>query len=165
MNELNYIWDIYNSSFPEDEKRSIELQKKILKDSRYSFRPLKDKDEIVGFIAIWDLDDFIFIDHYAIDKKYRGKGYGKRFLKELLNEFNKMIVLEVEKPENDIAKRRIKFYEELNFYLNNFSYKQPAYEKNKKSVTLLVMTYPKSVDKDTFNKIKNKLYNDVYEFL
>lgn len=163
MKDFNRIWDIYEKSFPEDERRSIELQKKILKNPKYEFRPLYDNEKIIGLLAKWDLDDFIFVDHFAIDERYRGKGYGKKFIKELLEKSNKIVVLEVEKPETIIAKKRIEFYERLNFHLNHFSYNQPAYGENKKPVPLLIMTYPEPLDEDGFMRIKGKLYKDVYK--
>jgi len=162
MENFNEIWDIYNNSFPKDEKRDLKLQKKILKNPRYKMESLKDGEEIVGFITTWDLDEFLFVEHFAIDEKHRGKSYGKKFLERLIDTTNKKIVLEVEKPNTIQAKRRINFYERLNFKLNKYPYEQPAYDKDKESIPLMIMTYPNSIEKEEFNIVKDKLYNVVY---
>ncbi|MGO1371989.1 MAG: GNAT family N-acetyltransferase [Senegalia sp. (in: firmicutes)] len=162
MENFDKIWDIYNSSFPEDEKRNLNLQKEILKDPRYKMKSLKDDEKVVGFITTWDMDDYLFVEHFAIDEKYRGKSYGKKFLKDLINKTDKNVVLEVELPDTKIAKRRIGFYERLNFKLNNYDYMQPAYAKDKEPMPLMIMTYPETIDKDEFNEVKDNLYNIVY---
>ncbi|MGO1369677.1 GNAT family N-acetyltransferase [Senegalia sp. (in: firmicutes)] len=162
MENFDKIWDIYNSSFPEDEKRNLNLQKEILKDPRYKMKSLKDDEKVVGFITTWDMDDYLFVEHFAIDEKYRGKSYGKKFLKDLINKTDKNVVLEVELPDTKIAKRRIGFYERLNFKLNNYDYMQPAYGKDKEPMPLMIMTYPETIDKDEFNEVKDNLYNIVY---
>lgn len=162
MENFNKIWDIYNSSFPEDEKRNLNLQKEILKDPRYKMKSLKDDEKVVGFITTWDMDDYLFVEHFAIDEKHRGKSYGKKFLKDLIDKTDKNVVLEVELPDTKIAKRRIGFYESLNFKLNNYDYMQPAYGKDKEPMPLMIMTYPETIDKDEFNEVKDNLYNIVY---
>lgn len=162
MENFNEIWDIYNSSFPEDEKRNLNSQKKVLKNPRYKMKSLKDDGKVVGFITTWDMNDFLFVEHFAIDEKYRGRSYGKKFLKKLIDKTDKNIVLEVEKPNTTQAKRRINFYERLNFKLNNYDYKQPAYGKDKEPMPLMIMTYPATIGKVEFNEVKNNLYNIVY---
>lgn len=160
--QFNQVWDIYEEAFPENERRSLDQQKKIFNNTRYELRPLYDRHRIVGFIATWDFDDFIFIEHYAIYNKYRGQGYGKSFLKGFIEQVHKSIVLEVETPDTDIAKRRIGFYQSLGFYCNPFDYVQPSYEEGKESVPLLLMTYPDAIDKETFDRIRDRLYKEVY---
>lgn len=163
MDSLKEIWNIYIDSFPEDERRSIELQKEALKKPGYNLIPILIGEKIIGFMATWDLDDFIFIEHYAINQKYRGRGYGRKFLKSMLNKCKKKLVLEVERPTTDIAKRRIKFYQGLNFHLNHFRYIQPPYDRSKKPISLMIMTYPGPIDQGEFYEIKDRLYNTVYE--
>lgn len=160
--QFNQIWNIYEEAFPEDERRSLEQQKEILKNTRYELRPLYDKHRILGFIATWDLDDFIFIEHYAIFNKCRGQGYGTTFLKSFLEEADKNVVLEAEKPVNIIANKRIEFYQDLGFYCNPFDYIQPPYEEGKESVPLLILTYPDAIDKEMFSRIRKRLYKEVY---
>ncbi|SJZ93067.1 GNAT family N-acetyltransferase [Garciella nitratireducens] len=166
MNEFEQIWKIYQESFPKDEKRNLSLQKQILKNPNYHIIPFYKENILVGFMATWELDweldKFIFIEHYAMDKRYRGQGYGEKFLRDFLQKTSKRIVLEVEKPETSIAKRRIQFYQRLGFYCNPFNYVQPSYEQDQQPVPLLLMTYPDPVSKEIFQHIKDKLYREVY---
>ncbi len=162
MKEFDEIWNIYCDSFPRDERRNLEQQMIILNNHLYSLNPIYDNKKIVGFYSVWDAETFTFIEHIAIDKKFRRKGWGSKALKEVTHKLDKKIILEVEKPETNEAKKRIKFYKKSGFCLNQYDYEQPAYDKDKQSVPLLIMSYPNKITIDEFKKIKNKLYKMVY---
>ncbi len=75
---------------------------------------------------------------------------------------NKKIVLETERPETDIARRRIRFYERLGFKLNRHNYTQPAYSPEKKPVPMFIMSHPKEITEQEFSAIREKLHKTVY---
>lgn len=162
MKNFNEIWAIYKEAFPLDECRDLEKQKEILNNSLYKLNPIYDKNKLVGFIALWDIDSFIFIEHFAIKKEFRGKGYGKKIIKEVINNYNKDIILEVERPTTTNSKRRIEFYKRLGFCLNEYEYYQPAYNNDTKSIPLHIMSYNKKMTEVEFNKVKRELYTKVY---
>ncbi|MCY6484755.1 GNAT family N-acetyltransferase [Clostridium aestuarii] len=162
MKEFSEIWTIYCESFPEDERRTARQQKEILSNDYYKLKSIYYDNVLAGFYGLWHLEHFIFIEHIAIDKKLRGKGYGSRTIKEIIRKSDKKIILEVEKPKNYEAKKRIEFYEKLGFHLNYYDYEQPAYDETKESVSLMIMSYPNKIATDEFKIIKNELYNRVY---
>lgn len=162
MRNFNEVWKIYESAFPEDERRSLQQQQKILNNCLYNFTPIYNNGSLVGFVAFWLLKDFIFIEHLAIDKNLRGKGYGAQITKNIISKYDKKIILEVEKPNTNQAKRRIDFYEKLGFCLNKYDYTQPAYNPNKKAVPLYLMSYPKKISKKEFTKVNTILYEKIY---
>ncbi|HLD72201.1 MAG TPA: hypothetical protein VJA23_01310 [Candidatus Nanoarchaeia archaeon] len=43
--EFRGVWGIYESSFPSDERRTMDLQKKLIKNKRYSFFSIVIKDK------------------------------------------------------------------------------------------------------------------------
>ncbi len=155
-------WELYESSFPSDERRTLSAQREVFNDGRYDFFTVEIDEEVVAILAVWDLGDFLFIEHFAVIERLRGSGVGTKLLQEYLSMKNKKIVLEVEHPKTVIAKKRIRFYERLGFNLNSFEFIQPPYDKNKDSVSLLLMTYPGGVDESVFSLIKQKLYSIVY---
>lgn len=161
--DFEKIWTIYEEAFPHNERRSWDLQIDIQNNPAYDLYPLWDAERIIGLIGTWDLDDFLFIEHYAIDNKCRGQGYGKSFLKRIIEETDKTIVLEVEKPENEISIKRIEFYKGLGFHCNPYNYLQPSYGKGKDLVPLLVMSYPQAIVEDDFDGIRDRLYREVYK--
>lgn len=162
--DFDSFFELMSEAFPSIERRSYENQKELLYEDLYNIVISKDKDHnINGFIANWQFNDFNFIEHFAVDSKKRGHGLGTSMLKEYLNKCNKPIFLEVEFPENDISKRRIEFYKQYGFYLNDFEYWQPPMQKQHDFLPLKVMSYPKPVNEAEFIKFKNIVYDRVYK--
>lgn len=159
--ELQELWKIYQYSFPESERRDLQHQKRILKDPLYHLLPLYDQHNLSGFVAFWDLNTFIFIEHLAIKKTLRGKGYGSKAIKRMASKYPK-IVLEVEKPDTRDARRRISFYERLGFILNSYPYLQPPYQPRMYPVPLFLMSFPRKLKEWEFHQTRNILYTRVY---
>ncbi len=155
-------WEIYNSSFPIDEKRDLNSQEKIFIKKNYAFCAILNENKIIGILSFWDLDNFLFIEHLAVKENQRNKGFGTKILKKFLVENNRTSILEVEKPNTAIDMKRIRFYEKLGFALNKFDYIQPSYGKNKKPVQMILMTYPNKKKKNEFSLIMKKIHLEVY---
>lgn len=162
--DFSSFFSLMENSFPSIERRSREGQKNLFKENSYKVFGHKDSSgNVIAFIATWEFENFIFIEHFAVDNKLRGNGLGSYMIKELLEECKKPIFLEVEEPENDLAARRIKFYKRLGFNLNHFDYLQPPLQKEHVHLPLKVMSYPSKVDGEKFNKFKSQVYNKVYK--
>jgi len=80
----------------------------------------------------------------------------------LTAEISVPVILEVEEPFTDVAKKRIAFYERLNFRISEQEYYQPPYSVGKNRVKMLLMSYPEKLDPNKFTTIKNKIYQTVY---
>ncbi len=162
LKNFQKAWKIYEEAFPYDERRSLSQQKGLLDNPLYHFNCLHAGGQLAGFIAWWKLDGFVFIDHFAIDKKQRGNGLGQKFLEKFISDQSLYTVLEVEKPSSVQAKKRIAFYQRLGFHLNEYDYLQPPFSEDKNPVPLLLMSHPASLDGDGFLKTKSELYRVVY---
>ena len=79
--------------------------KYLINNKNYIVKVIKSKDKIFGFLVIRYLDkNLIDIYSIAIKDKYQNKGYGYRFLKDVLKNFSGYkITLEV--SENNSAKK------------------------------------------------------------
>lgn len=161
MSALEQMWSIYVDSFPMEERRDISGQRRILENPLYHLHPLRHHGEVVGFVALWDIKQFVFVEHLAIKRTIRGHGYGSQTIKRLTAKYSH-IVLEVESPTTQIARRRIHFYQKHGFHLNPYKYDQPPYVAGQASVPLLLMTFPKPVDMEQFHCIEKTLRTVVY---
>ncbi len=161
--EFKEAWKIYEEAFPEDERRNLKDQTKLMEENKfYSFYGVIKEENLVAIIAEWDFGTFRFIEHFAIKKNLRGKGIGTELLKNYLPQKENKVVLEVERPKDEISKKRISFYERLNFFLNSFDYIQPAYDENKKPLPMFIMSYPNPLSKEEFKLIRENLHLKVY---
>lgn len=163
-NDFDKVFKLMERSFPEDEYRTYEEQKALLDNAVYQIYiiPDSESDDIKAFIAVWEFESIAYIDHFVVNPVYRNGGIGSKMLSELANLLKKMICLEVELPDNELAARRINFYERNNFFLNEYPYMQPPISAGRESIPLLIMTSGKSVNSDEFDKIKTLLYTQVY---
>lgn len=162
MDELADLWQIYTEAFPECERRNFKQQQEVLKNPNYQVKPVYKDNALVGFYAYWNLDSFIFLEHFAINRKYRGRGYGSRVIKGLTKKTSRRIILEVERPETPSAEKRIRFYQRMGFKLHPYRYHQPPYQPKQPVVPLLLMSYPTELGPTDFIQVTRKLYQEVY---
>ena len=169
--DFNIAEDLYLSSFPKEERRSLESIYKLLEEDIFEFVPIFFDEDFKGFANLWFFKDFTYIEHLAITPKERNKGYGTKFLNDLtsnklhsINHKIENIVLEVELPANPIAQRRISFYERLGFKLLDDYYFQPPYEKDSEGVEMKIMLFPADKENNiSFKHIQETLYKNVYK--
>lgn len=142
--------DIYKVSFPIFEQRIIKNQIDVLKDDRYNFIVIYENRELVGILLYWDLDNCKYIEHLAISPSLRGKNYGSRVLKEFC-ENNGTIILEIDPPVDDISIKRLNFYSNLGFELQDFEHIHPPYRKDYNGHKLKVMSFNRNLSEDEYN--------------
>lgn len=109
--------NIYNECFY-DMRKALDIKPyyfyssmEELKDKKERIFILKENNELIGSVAILDNG----IDDLIVNKKYQGKGYGKKLL---LYAINKMQNLKIEKITLHVAKwseKALKLYENNGF--------------------------------------------------
>lgn len=164
--DLEFFEKIYIESFPPSERRSLlKMFHLIEKEERFSlFIILNSQKERIGFISLWNLESFVYMEHFAISSDFRNGGYGKSILHELINNTNKPIVGEIELPSSsDMAARRKLFYEKIGFKASSYPYEQPPYEDGFEPIPMLLISYG-NLELE-YNKIKSILYSTVYNKL
>lgn len=163
--EFKQVFSIIEQSFPIDEYRTFEEHKELLNEPEYCIyvQHATHGGNIQAFLAVWQFEDFTYIEHFAIDPALRGQGIGSAILQEVHQLFPRQICLEVELPRNNFAKRRISFYERNGFFLNDYPYMQPPLSKGKNELPLIIMTSKARIGKERFRQIQKKLYQKVYK--
>lgn len=160
INETNFpeIYRIMQASFSDDEYRPYDEQLALFEEPEYRIYYMP-----AGFLAVWEFESFIYIEHFAVDPAIRNSGTGSAMLQELVKQYQKPICLEVELPEDELTRRRIGFYERNGFVFNEYPYIQPPISKGKSPVPLRIMTYGSAITQDTFEEMKRVLYQRVYK--
>lgn len=161
INETNFpeIYRIMQASFSDDEYRPYDEQLALFEEPEYRIYYMS-----AGFLAVWEFESFIYIEHFAVDPALRNSGTGSAMLQELVKQYQKPICLEVELPEDELTRRRIGFYERNGFVFNEYPYIQPPISKGKSPVPLRIMTYGSAITQDTFEEMKRVLYQRVYKY-
>jgi len=150
------------SSFPEEEYRPLDELRLFTRDKQCFYNHIiLDGDNPVGFITYWMLSNFYYVEHFAMDKRYRNEGYGKETINQLCERIHP-IVLEVEIPNNNLAQRRIEFYLRQGFILWNNFYVQPPYKPGNAAVPMYLMNYGKLNPANDFERVKEEIYREIY---
>ncbi len=159
---LDFAENLYITSFSPNERRDFNVAVDLQTSSPVTFFVIFENDIAIGILVIWELADFLYIEHLAIDPNLRGKGLGSGIVKEILSKSLKQVILEVERPETIEAQRRIRFYQNMGLVLNaDWNYIQPAYDKEKEAVPMFLMSR-NPLDSTEYEKIRDELYARVY---
>ncbi len=163
--EFSRAMNLYENSFPYDEKREKLSQQSIMSHPDYRFMLIYDGETFVGEVLYWERESDIYIEHFCILPKFRNRGYGEKTL-TLLKENGKSVILEIDLPNTPIAQRRQGFYERNGFIKNPHYHKIPPYHADCDGVELLVMTYPREISKDEYQNffcyIKDTVMKDCF---
>lgn len=158
---FNTVFDKMKTAFPYEERRDYSDQKECLENKYFKFFEIYDCDLAVGFTALWVFENFVFIEHIAIDEDKRGSGYGSKAIELIKEKYNKPLILEAEAPVTEQQIKRIKFYNRLGFNVNSFNYTQPSYHGGE-GVPLLILSYPNKLTDEEFDEFFRETRREVY---
>ena len=158
------IFPLLEAAFPVTELRIKEDQRSLLQEEKYVLCGVRKEGRFAAVFATWEIDDFLYIEHFAVKEECRNDGYGGMLLEKLLEEKGKPMVLEVEVPEDELTCRRVGFYERHGLVYNEYPYLQPPLRKGNDLLPLRFMTYPASVDAETYERYKKQMYKFVYKY-
>lgn len=163
VQHYKFMEELLTVAFPPEEYRELEnLREYTDRIGHFQNNIIFDDDTPVGFITYWNFGHFYYVEHFAINPALRNGGYGKRALEHLCEEIILPIVLEVEKPVEEMAKRRINFYMRHGFTLWEKEYEQPPYKAGDDFLPMYLMVHgDMQCDKD-FDEIKKRIYKEVY---
>lgn len=156
------VWNIMEHSFPPEERRTRMGQENLLDNPYYQLYGYKKEGIVAAFFAVWQFEKLLFVEHFAVSEAYRNSGIGAELLQQLLKMMHMPTVLEVELPEGELPRRRIGFYERNGFVWNDYDYMQPSMQEGKSEIPLRIMSYPKALNQNLFETVRDTLYREVY---
>ena len=158
------IFPLLEQAFPETELRIKQDQRALLQEPCYRLYGVRREGAFAAVFATWEIDDFLYIEHFAVKEEYRNGGYGGGLLDALLEEKGRPMVLEVELPEDALTKRRIGFYQRHGLVFNDYPYLQPPMRKGQGMLPLRLMTKPAALDEETYRRYKKQIHSIVYKY-
>ena len=159
VEDFDAMYDELERSFISEERRDREDARRLINDGVYTVYHVLDSEARVGFVTVWELDGFAFVEHFVTYGRFRNMGYGSSALELLKARYDK-IVLEAEPPNDNLTARRVAFYGRNGFCKNSQYYFQPSYRKGGDGVELVIMSYPRLLD--DFDSAVSKIYKKVY---
>ncbi len=153
--------DIYNMSFPIFEQRSDKQQQTAFNSPNYHLQALVEDETLLSFISYWDFEDYIYIEHLAVNSAYRGQNIGSSTLNLFAREKEKCILLEIDPPIDLISKDRLRFYSHLGYKPNMYKHLHPAYNLAYPPHELVVLSLYKTLSEEQYKQFCSDLVNIV----
>ena len=164
--EIKEALDLYVEAFPLCERRDNDEWLACLDESNgkpFTLFGIFKESSFMGFFTCWELDGFVYGEHFAVNSKARGNGIGAQTVKALKSHYAPLpFILEVETPEGEMAVRRIGFYQRQGFHLNDEKYLQPPYRESEDWFELKLMSTDPKYLTENFEHVRNEIYQKVY---
>ncbi|MCM1033993.1 MAG: GNAT family N-acetyltransferase [Paludibacter sp.] len=149
--------DLYASSFPLCEQRTVNQQQWAFEQSDYQLIAYCNRGAFVGFLSIWRMHSCIYVEHFSVQKSLRGKGWGSRILQDFQQQNNHCIILEIDPVCDDVTRARLRFYEHCGFCQNPYHHLHPPYREGFKPHPLTIMSYPSALTQTLFHEFTSDL--------
>lgn len=152
---------LYEGSFPEEERRASEQLFGEHQPEGLELYIIYEQEgkRMLGFVSLWAMQGFRFVEHFALFPELRSRGYGAEVLRWLQSLEAEPIVLECEHPGEEMARRRLGFYERCGFVVIDSDYQQAPYGEGLPWVPMLLLAYGKA---PALEAIKKQIYLKVY---
>ena len=137
--KLSRIFSAYESTFPEDERRDKDQFLSLIENPDCFIFAVKNDDDFVGYLILWKLEDFYFLEHFEVFEEFRNLKLGSQILSELQEKFGNMILESEPSDWNEMAERRINFYVRNGYSIVSKEYVQPSYGEGKKELKLFLL--------------------------
>lgn len=162
--DYGFAQNLFEMAFPIDERPLFHTLASRDK-SKFSFQVVYDEAMPIGLLSHWVFEGgVVYIEHFAVAEQLRNAGYGKKILEAFMSTGLEQVVLEVEKPSTEMARRRKNFYKRLGFVDNPQQYFQPSYHGNDEMLPMDILSL-KPLSDEYFCEVKSMLYEYVYHKL
>lgn len=160
---LASLVNLYVDSFPESERRDRSRLLSMIDGNQCMnlCSIIDDGGEVAGLLVYWDFDRFIYLEHFAIFPSMRNHGIGRKLLEHLFSKTDKVIFLEAEPDDTEMAKRRIGFYCRNGFEVVKKDYVQPSYVTDGEELPLWVLAHGQT-DDNFVNEAVERIKEEVY---
>lgn len=146
-------WQIYEESFPVEERRTLEEQIQLFDKKIFKMLCYVENETVIAIVFYWTLEQYTFLEHFAIDSTLRGLSYGSKILQEFLKNHSYDIVLEIEPIVDTMTQKRLRFYERFGFVVNSHTHFQVPFRKDAKQLQLLFLSFKKQLSLDEYNAL------------
>ncbi len=154
------IFRSYEKTFPADERRNQNQFNALFQNPNTKVFIIQQEQENIGYLITWQVLDFYYIEHFEVFSTFRNRNLGSEILKEF-SKIQPQLILESEPATQDeIAHRRINFYQRNGFSIVDKNYIQPPYEKGKNALNLWLLS---NVEIEDPQKIIKKIHQVVYQ--
>lgn len=158
--QLPEIYSSLERNFIKEEVRDFDEIVRLCEGGKYKLYHIEEDGIYKGFVGIWHLKGFVFLEYLVVYESFRNGGTGGRAV-ELIKQKYSNVILEAELPEQPIQVRRLNFYQRHGMNINFQPYRQPPYREGESGCPLYLLSYPSALS--DFDSTVTLIYREVYE--
>lgn len=87
-----FFEELYLSAFPDDERIEIESLYDLYRQNLIEIDIINENDKNIGFAVIYLNENIHLLSYFAIDSRYRGRGFGSMALKKLKKKYDDLMI-------------------------------------------------------------------------
>lgn len=159
----NSVWELYEESFPEAERRKKEDHLRACNDTRFFPLSAWEGRDLIGLMFFWEWDSYRYLEHFAVNPELRGQGHGSQMLRHL-RDSEHTTILEIDPLINELSVRRLQFYERAGYSLTPYRFIHLPYRLDAKAQELLILSYPHMITKEQHYDFKRFLNEEVIHY-
>lgn len=166
--DYTFVESLLKSAFPLEERRD-DKQQRDYTDHNPNFQSylIRENGENIGLLNLWklslpDSEGFTYVEHLATDPLRRNGGLGKKIMEYLKEKCGSNLVLEVERPTDELTQRRIGFYERCGLSLCQGDYQQPPYRNGGEFLPMYLMYWGWKDFSNCFQQVSECIHRHVY---
>lgn len=153
------VWELYEKSFPDAERRKKNDHLRAFEDERFFPLSAWEGQQLIGIMFFWEWESYRYLEHLAVNPEFRGHGYGSQLLRHL-HDSEHTIILEIDPLNNELSVRRLQFYERAGYTLTPYRFVHLPYRIEGQKQELLILSYPEMISKEQHNDFL-KFVNEV----
>ena len=77
------VWNLYENSFPEAERRKIEDHIRASEDEHFYPLSIWDNNQLIGLAFYWQWNNYRYIEYLAVSPALHGHGYGSQIIRHI----------------------------------------------------------------------------------
>lgn len=163
------IWDVYEQSFPERERRSARAHAAAQTDGDFHcFAAFDEAGDFAALLFYWEYADTVYVEHLAVNPRMRGRNVGSALMSDFLAAVApRTVVLEIEPPEDETSRCRKNFYRRLGMVANGFDYVHPSFASGEKAQPhpLVLMSYPAALTAEQYRTFVEYVLGRVLRYI
>lgn len=154
---------LYTEAFPPEERREIpQLEKMLATAESMYFNAVECDGVLAGLFVYWNFKDFYYLEHLAVFQEMRNHKIGQQILDWVAEHLPGIRLLEVEPAVEEMAIRRVHYYERNGYMVLEKDYLQPPYDGKRAPFPLWIMGNQTEIPElyNYVETIKQKAYRE-----
>ncbi|QUH24770.1 GNAT family N-acetyltransferase [Serpentinicella alkaliphila] len=170
IEDLNNLYKSYCSDFPENERKSFEYLKTLMETGKYRLLLIKNygESERIGYAFIYTIEHerTLWLDFFAIEKRFRSKGLGSLIMDQIISYFGSAyqgMFIEAEIPNglDSNQERRLEFYKRKGAQILSLEYELPTLEGGF-PMYLMYLSENKNLQRETIERSIKSVFDVIH---